>query len=144
MSELKSIRKKIFKKIWRPPPDPLYLCIVIQIQLLTIHDQNKMKKSIFTLLMAVTFVAFTATAQTADKQTTEKSKLENCPLKGTPDCPLVKNCPKKERLTVLTKQPLRQIIPQLLRPVARAKRQVAVQRSKTYQYKGIANKLSLS
>jgi hypothetical protein len=71
-----------------------------------------MKKTIFTLLMMVTFVAFTASAQTADKQTngkskteqvvktdngteTAQSKLDNCPLKGTPDCPLVKNCPKK-------------------------------------------------
>lgn len=122
--------KKFFKKIWRPPHHPLYLCPVIQIihpvgfplnngvnenqkksnGINKIKIQNKMKKSIFTLLLMVAFATFTATAQTADNKTdgneqvvktqdnateTAQAKLDKCPLKGTSDCPLVKNCPKK-------------------------------------------------
>ena len=80
----------------------------------------KTKKLFLPLLLLLTFIVFTATAQTTgskqlnkteqigkdkksccvescSKKSTEtaQQKSEKCPLKDTPDCPLVKDCPKK-------------------------------------------------
>ncbi len=52
-----------------------------------------------TMIIAISGViyGFTSTSNTENpgEATTEAVSLESCPLAGTPDCPLIQNCPDK-------------------------------------------------